>query len=86
MGHTVLKMVILYECFFKDQLLYFGVNFIKAKSWAQSKLMRLDRPPAKIRSKSNWNQLLIDFYDPNSAVQSIVATIWIRNPDYLDRF
>ena len=50
-----------------------------------SKLMRLDRPPAKTRSKSYSNWLLIDFFDPISAVRSIVATISIQNPDYLDR-
>ena len=42
--------------------------------------MRLDRGRPEIRSKSYSNQLLIDFFDPNSAVQSIVATISIRNP------
>ena len=34
------------------------------------KLMRLDRLPVYIRFKLNSNQLLIDFYDPISAVQS----------------
>ena len=43
-----------------------------------SKLMQLDRPPAKIRSKSYLNQLLIDFCDTNPAVRSIIATISIR--------
>ena len=42
-----------------------------------SKLMQLDRPPAKIRSKSDLNRLLIDFYDPISAVWSIVVIILI---------
>ena len=46
-----------------------------------AKLMRLDQPPAKIRSKSDSNWLLIDFFDLISAVRSIVATISIRNPD-----
>ena len=46
--------------------------------------MRWDRLPAKIRSKSDSNWLLIDFYDLNLAVRSIVATISIWNPDYLD--
>ena len=40
--------------------------------------MRLDQPPAKIRSKSYSNRLLIEFFDPISAVQSIVATILIQ--------
>ena len=44
--------------------------------------MQLDRPPAKIRSKSDSNRLLIDFFDPISAVPSIVETISIRNPDH----
>ena len=44
--------------------------------------MRLDRPPAKIRSKSYPNRLLIDFFDPISAGRSIVATISIQNPDH----
>ena len=48
--------------------------------------MQLDRLPAKTRSKSDWNRLLIDFYDLNLAVRSIVATISIQNPDYFDRF
>ena len=50
------------------------------KKYSQSKLMRLDRPPAKIRSKSYSNWLLIDFCDPNLMLKSIeiVATIWIR--------
>ena len=47
-----------------------------------SKLIRLDRPPAKIWSKSDSNRLLINFYDPISAVRSIVATILIRNSDH----
>ena len=44
----------------------------------KTKLMQLDQPPAKIRSKSDSNRLLIDFFDPISAVRSIVATISIR--------
>ena len=40
--------------------------------------MRLDWPPAKIRSKSYLNQLLIDFCDSIPAVRSIVATILIQ--------
>ena len=40
--------------------------------------MRSNRPPAKIGSKSYSNQLLIDFFDPISAVRSIVATILIQ--------
>ena len=42
------------------------------------KLMRLDRLPAKFQSKSYSNRLLIDFFDPNLPVRSIVATILIR--------
>ena len=42
------------------------------------KLMQLDRPWAKFRSKSYLNCLLIDFFDPNLAVRSIVATISIQ--------
>ena len=44
----------------------------------KTKLMRLDQPPAKIRSKSYSNQLLINFFDPISAVRSMVATILIQ--------
>ena len=40
--------------------------------------MRLDQGRPEIRSKLYSNQLLIDIFDPNSAVQSIVATISIR--------
>ena len=40
--------------------------------------MRSNRPPAKTRSKSASNWLLIDFFDPKLAVQSIVATILIQ--------
>ena len=64
-------------------------NKFKKLFWrltVQCKLMRLDRPPAKIQSKSDSNWLLINFYDPNLAVRSSVATISIRNPDYLDGF
>ena len=44
------------------------------------KLMRSKRPPAKIRSKSYSNRILSDFFDPISAVRSIVAmfSIWIQ--------
>ena len=42
------------------------------------KLMQSNRPPAKIRSKSDSNRLLIDFFDPNLAVQSIVPMIPIQ--------
>ena len=42
------------------------------------KLMQLDRPPSKIRSKSYLNWLLIDFFDPNLPVRSIVTTISIQ--------
>ena len=44
------------------------------------KLMRSNRPPAKIRSKSFSNRLLIDFFNPNLLLKSIkiVATIQIR--------
>ena len=58
----------------------------KSQTAIQIKLMRLDRPPAKIRSKSYSNRLLIDFYYPNLAVRSVIATILIQNPDYLDQF
>ena len=44
--------------------------------------MRLDQPPAKIRSKSDSNRLLINFFDPISAIRSIVGTITIQNPDH----
>ena len=47
--------------------------------WVNSKLMRSNRGQTKIRSKSYSNRLLIDFFDPNSAVKSIVATSSIRN-------
>ena len=43
-----------------------------------SKLMQLYRPPAKIRSKSDSYRLLIDFFDPISAIRSIVASILIQ--------
>ena len=39
--------------------------------------MRIDRLPFKIRSKSYSNPLLIDFFDPNLPVRSIVVTILI---------
>ena len=48
----------------------------------KTKLMRLDQPPAKIRCESDSNRLLINFFDPISAVRSIVATISIQNPDH----
>ena len=47
-------------------------------SYLDAKLMQLDRPPAKIRSKSYSNCLLIDFCDSIPAVRSIVATISIQ--------
>ena len=40
--------------------------------------MRCNRLPAIIRSKSDSNHLLIDFFDPNLAVRSIIATISIQ--------
>ena len=40
--------------------------------------MRLDRGRPEIRSKSYSNRLLIDFFDPNLPVRSIVATISIQ--------
>ena len=40
--------------------------------------MRLNRGRPEIRSKSYWNRLLIDFFDPNLHVRSIVATISFR--------
>ena len=43
-----------------------------------SKLMRLDLGRPEIRSKLYSNRLLIDFFDPNLPVRSIVATISIR--------
>ena len=43
-----------------------------------TKQMRLDRPPAKIWSKSYSNRLLINFCDLIPVVRSIVATISIR--------
>ena len=43
-----------------------------------TKLMGLDLPPAKIRSKSYSNQLLIHFCDLIPAVRSIVAMISIQ--------
>ena len=43
-----------------------------------SKLMRSNRGLPKIRSKSYWNCILIDIFDPNLPVRSIVATISIQ--------
>ena len=40
--------------------------------------MRLDRLPAKIGSKLYSDRILIDIFDPNLPVRSIVATISIR--------
>ena len=40
--------------------------------------MQYNRGHAKIRSKSYSNRLLIDFFNPNLPVRSIMATIWIR--------
>ena len=59
-----------------------------------TKLMRLDRGRPKIRSKSYSNRLLIDFFNPNSALRSIVPTIsiqirtqiWIRNLKSMTEF
>ena len=44
--------------------------------------MPLDRTPAKIRSQSDLNQLLINFFDPILAGRSIFARISIRNPNH----
>ena len=44
-----------------------------------TKLMRLNRSKSTNRLYSWSNRLLIDFFDPNLAVQSIVATILIQN-------
>ena len=45
------------------------------------KLMRFNRVKSTNRLKSDSNRLLIDFFDPNLAVKSIVATILIQNLD-----
>ena len=65
-----------------------SLNFHDVIKWepVSGKLMQLEWQLSKIRSKLYSNQLLIDFFDPNLGVQSIVATISIRNPDYLDQF
>ena len=44
----------------------------------ETKLMRFDRGWPEIRSKLYSNRLLIDIFDPNLHVWSIVATIWIQ--------
>ena len=51
-----------------------------------SKLMRLDRLPSKIRSKSYSNPLLIVFFDPNLPVLSIIATLRFRFDFGLKKF
>ena len=53
-------------------------NEVWGKKGLYCKLMGLDRPPAKIRSKSYLNRLLVDFCDSIPAVRSIVVTISIR--------
>ena len=47
--------------------------------------MRSNPGPAKFQSKLYSKRLLIDLFNPNLAVQSIVAMILIQNPDYLDQ-
>ena len=51
-----------------------------------NKLMRSNRPQAKIRFKSDWNRLFIDFFKQISAFQSTrcnesicIRTIYIAN-------
>ena len=46
--------------------------------WVPRKLIRCNRPPANIRSKSDSDRLLINFSDLNLAIRSIVATISFR--------
>ena len=53
-------------------------TLVTGKKTVPCKLMRFDRSPSKIRSKSYLNWLLINFFDPNLGVRSIVATISIR--------
>ena len=45
----------------------------------RSKLMRLDRGRLEIQSKSYWNRLLIDFFDPNYVRTCIEIVATIRN-------
>ena len=54
--------------------------------WVGGKLMWFNRPQAKIHFKSDSNHLLIDFFDPISAVWSTgsddliwILTIYIKN-------
>ena len=58
-------------------LFCWGKIFRSIKSF--SKLMRLDRPPPKYRSKSYSNRLLINFFDPNLLLKSIEIVATIRN-------
>ena len=51
-----------------------------------TKLMRLDRPPSKIRSKLYSNRLLIDFFDPNLGHQSIVLMISIQIRSFISKY
>ena len=56
-----------------------NINFeIFRIQYVHIKRMRLDRGRPEIRSKLYSIRLLIDFFDPNLALQSIVATISIQ--------
>ena len=56
---------------------YMSLNILLVTTNMYCKLMRLDRGRPEIRSKSYSNRPLIDFFDPNLPVRSIVATILI---------
>ena len=62
-----------------ERLKWFGFFVDKINLSVFNKLIRLDRGLPKIRSKSYSNRVLINIFDPNLPVPSIVTTISIRN-------